>query len=56
VGQCVKTCALNHDVIESLPLSYRCRKQTDHGRVVDITRIPTSGGRLAVAKFYKSTM
>ena len=34
--------ALNHDAIESLPLSYRCNKQTDHGRVVDITCIPTT--------------
>ena len=36
------TRAINHDAIESLPLSYRCHKQTDHGRVVDITRIPTT--------------
>jgi len=34
--------ALNHDAIESLQLSYRCNKQTDHGRVVDITCIPTT--------------
>ena len=34
MGQCViKTCALNHDATESLPLSYRCYNQTDHGRV-----------------------
>jgi len=26
-----ETCALNHDGIESLPLSYRCHKQTDYG-------------------------
>jgi len=31
--------ALNHDAIESLPLSYWCHKQTDYGRVVDITYI-----------------
>ena len=30
-------------------LSYRCHKQTDHGRAVDITCIP-------MAKFSKSTM
>jgi len=34
--------ALNHDAIESLPLHYRCHKQTDYGRVVDITSIPTT--------------
>ena len=39
---CKKACALNHDVTESLPLSYRCHKQNDHGRVVDITCIPTT--------------
>ena len=27
---------------ESLQLSYRCHKQTGHGRVVDITNIPTT--------------
>jgi len=32
----------NRDAIESLPLSYRCHKQTYHGRVVDITCIPTT--------------
>ena len=37
-GNVSLTCALNHDPIESLPLSYRCHKQTDHGRVVDITQ------------------
>jgi len=33
---------INHDAIESLPLSYRCHEQTDNGRVVDITCLPTS--------------
>jgi len=33
---------VHRDVIELLPLSYRCHKQTDHGRVVDITRILTT--------------
>ena len=28
--------------MESFSLSYRCHKQTDHGRVVDITCIPTT--------------
>jgi len=41
-GQCVIKCALNHDAIESLPLSDKRHKQTDHGRVVDITCIPTT--------------
>ena len=31
-----------YDSIESLSLSYRCHKQTDDGRVVDITCIPTT--------------
>ena len=56
MGQCVInmcSCALNENAIESLSLSYRCHKQTDDGRVVDITCIP---GRLAVAKFSKSTL
>jgi len=34
--------ALNHDAIESLPLSYMFHKQTDHGRFVDIICIPTT--------------
>jgi len=42
VGQCVINIALNHDAIESLPLSCRCHEQTDQGRVVDITSIPTT--------------
>ena len=42
MGQCVIKCALNHDAIESLSLSYRCHEQTDHGRVVDVTCIPTT--------------
>ena len=36
---------INHDAIESLPLSYRplgVIRKTDHGRVVDITCIPTT--------------
>jgi len=41
-------CALNHDATESLSLSQICHKQTDDGRVVDITCI------LAVAKFSQS--
>ena len=35
-------CALNHDATESLSLSQICYKQTDDGRVVDITCIPTT--------------
>ena len=52
VGRCVIHSALNHDAIESLPFSYRCHKQTDHGRcwISPVYR------RLAVAKFSKSTM
>jgi len=38
----IYTTALNHDEIESFPLSYRCHKQTDHGGVVEITCIPTT--------------
>jgi len=34
--------ALNRDACESLSLSYRCYKQTDDGRVVYITCIPTT--------------
>ena len=34
--------ALNHDAIESLSLPCRCHTETDHGRVVDITCIPTT--------------
>ena len=30
-AMCKKTRALNHDAIESFPLSYRCYKQTDYG-------------------------
>ena len=37
-------CALNRDAVESLSLSYRCHKQTDDGRVVYITCIPTTCG------------
>ena len=42
--QCVidRQCALNHDATESLSLSQMCHKQTDHGRLVDITCIPTT--------------
>ena len=32
-----RQCALNHDATESLSLSQMCHKQTDHGRLVDIT-------------------
>ena len=35
-------CALNRDAVESLSLSYRCHKQTDDGRVVYITCIPSA--------------
>jgi len=43
VGQCViNICALNHDEIESLPLSYMCHKQTDDGQIVSIACIPTT--------------
>jgi len=41
-GLIYNKCALNHDAIESFPLSYRCHKQTNHGHVVDITCIPTT--------------
>ena len=41
-SMCKKTCALNHDAIESLLFFYKCHKQTDHGRVVYITCIPTT--------------
>ena len=44
--------ALNHDATESLSLSQMCHKQTDDGRIVYITCIPTT----SVAKFSKSTM
>ena len=37
-----RQCALNHDANESLSLSQMCHKQTDHGRLVDITSIPTT--------------
>ena len=42
-------CALNHDSIEWLPLSYRCHKQTDD---VELCISPVYR-RLAVAKFFK---
>ena len=34
--------ALNRDAFESLSLSYRCHKQTNDGRVVYITCMPTT--------------
>jgi len=37
-----RQCALNHDATESLSLSQMCHKQTDDGRLVDITCIPTT--------------
>ena len=37
-----RQCALNYDATESLSLSQMCHKQTDHGRLVDITCIPTT--------------
>ena len=42
--------ALNHDAIESLPLSYWCHKQADYGRVVDITYIGLSIGSIKSQK------
>ena len=36
-GQCVINMCTQPWAIESLPLSYKCHKQTGHGRVVDIT-------------------
>ena len=41
VAMCNKR-ALNTDAIESLPLSYRCHKRTDEGRIVYIACIPTT--------------
>jgi len=37
-----RQCALNHDATESLSVSQMCHKQTDDGRLVDITCIPTT--------------
>ena len=37
-----RQCALNHDATESLSLSQMCHKQTDDGRIVYITCIPTT--------------
>ena len=37
-----RQCALNIDATESLSLSQMCHKQTDDGRLVDITCIPTT--------------
>ena len=41
-AMCDRQCALNHDATESLSLSQMCHKQTNHGRLVDITCIPTT--------------
>ena len=43
---------INHDATESLSLYQSCHKQTDYGRVVDITCIPTT----CCGEIFKSTM
>ena len=44
VRQHVINICTQHDAIESFSLSYRCYKQTNDGRVVYITCIPTTCG------------
>ena len=49
-----RQCALNHDATESLSLSQMCHKQTEDGRIVYITCIPTTCcGEISKSTIYK---